>query len=100
MTPRTTRRCPRCGTRLLRHAKPRRIAYEEYLKRIAELARRVDAGHADDIPQQLKKSPGLRALYNNLKQGMAASATSSAETHGVDGADPALDLALPDWQPT
>src|SRR5438105_9784580 len=54
--------------------KAKAIEYEEYLKRIAEIAKRVETGHADDIPDQLKKSPGLRALYNNLKQGMAASA--------------------------
>jgi type I restriction enzyme, R subunit len=43
------------------------IEYEEYLKRIAELARGVEAGLADDTPEQLKNNPGLRALYNNLK---------------------------------
>jgi type I restriction enzyme, R subunit len=44
------------------------IDYEEYLKRIAELARRVQAGHGEDAPEQLKRSPGLRALYNNLRR--------------------------------
>jgi hypothetical protein len=39
--------------------KAKTIEYEEYLKRIAELAKRVDAGHAYDIPEQLKKSPAL-----------------------------------------
>jgi type I restriction enzyme R subunit len=47
--------------------KARAIEYEEYLKRIADLARRVEAGQADDAPAQLKHSPGLRALYNNLR---------------------------------
>jgi type I restriction enzyme, R subunit len=46
------------------------IEYEEYLKRIAELARRVESGQADDAPEQLKNSPGLRALYNNLNQNL------------------------------
>lgn len=41
------------------------IAYEEYLKRIAELAKEVSVGHADDLPAQLN-TPGRRALYNNL----------------------------------
>jgi type I restriction enzyme R subunit len=74
--------------------KAKAIEYEEYLKRIAELARRVDAGHADDIPEQLKKSPGLRALYSNLKVGIPTSADGAAG-HVPDGAqDPALQLAL------
>jgi type I restriction enzyme, R subunit len=41
------------------------IEYEEYLKRIAELAKKVDMGHADDMPEQVN-TPGRRALYNNL----------------------------------
>jgi type I restriction enzyme R subunit len=47
----------------------------------------VDAGHAEDIPDQLKKSPALRALYNNLK-------VNGTSTAGADASDPALDLAL------
>ncbi len=45
--------------------KAKAISYEEYLKRIAELARRVDSGKDDDTPAQLD-TPGKRALYNNL----------------------------------
>ena len=30
--------------------KAKAIEYEEYLKRIAEIAKKVEAGHADDIP--------------------------------------------------
>lgn len=41
--------------------------YEEYLKRIAELAKLVEAGKAEDTPAKLD-TPGKRALYNNLKQ--------------------------------
>lgn len=47
--------------------KEKRIEYEEYLKRIAVLAKQVHAGHADDTPEKLS-TPGLRALYNNLGQ--------------------------------
>src|SRR5207249_5704601 len=43
--------------------KAKAIEYEEYLKRIAELAKRVEAGYTDDTPQELKRSAGLRALY-------------------------------------
>ncbi len=43
------------------------------------LAKRVDAGHADDIPEQLKKSPALRALYNNLKVNDVADNLTAAQ---------------------
>jgi type I restriction enzyme R subunit len=45
--------------------KAKAIEYEEYLKRIAELAKKVDAGNAEDTPARLD-TPGKRALYNNL----------------------------------
>ena len=41
--------------------------YEEYLKKIAELAKRVEAGQAEDTPEQLD-TPGRRAIFNNLRQ--------------------------------
>jgi type I restriction enzyme R subunit len=47
--------------------KSRAIEYEEYLKRIAELAKRVEAGQAEDTPAEVD-TPGRRALYNNLGQ--------------------------------
>ena len=78
--------------------KAKAIEYEEYLKRIADLARSVEAGLADDTPEQLKRSPALRALYNNLKKarGTPARADRVAEApseYTVSG-DPVLDLAL------
>ncbi len=45
--------------------KQKAIDYEEYLKRIAELAKAVHAGQADDTPAQLN-TPGRLALFNNL----------------------------------
>ena len=64
--------------------KARAIEYEEYLKRIADLAHRVEAGLAEDTPEQLKNSPALRALYNNLKKagGTPAWADRVAERSG------------------
>ena len=47
--------------------KAKAIEYEEFLKRIAALVKRVEAGHADDTPARLD-TPGKRALYNNLDQ--------------------------------
>lgn len=41
------------------------IEYEEYLRQIAQLATRVEAGQANDTPVELN-TPGRRALWNNL----------------------------------
>jgi type I restriction enzyme R subunit len=46
------------------------IEYEEYLKRVAELAKKVEAGKGDDTPAKLD-TPGKRALWNNLGQNEA-----------------------------
>jgi len=79
----------------LRRAKA--IEYEEYLRRIAELARQVEAGQSDQAPAGLD-TPGKRALYNNLK-GVGTppdSDTRLGDQRGAYtvGADPALALAL------
>jgi type I restriction enzyme R subunit len=42
------------------------ISYEEYLKKVADLAARVQAGNARSIPVSIK-SPGQKALYHNLE---------------------------------
>ena len=47
--------------------KAKAIEYEEYLKRIADLATKVQAGIAEDTPAKLD-TPGKRALWNNLSQ--------------------------------
>jgi type I restriction enzyme, R subunit len=47
--------------------KAKAIEYEEYLKQIAELAKRVEAGQSEETPEQLN-TPGRRTLYNNLNQ--------------------------------
>lgn len=77
--------------------KAKAIEYEEYLKRIAELIKKVKAGHAEDTPEPLKSSPALRAIYHNLKQSEAQEtyAEGIAEApvnYGVQG-DPVLALA-------
>ncbi len=78
--------------------KAKAIEYEEYLKRIAALAKRVEAGVADDAPSELRNSPALRALYNNLKNTKRTLArvdriAESKAEYTVSG-DPVLDLAL------
>ena len=45
--------------------KAKAIEYEEYLRRIADLVRRVVSGKADNTPPALD-TPGRRALFNNL----------------------------------
>ena len=50
--------------------KAKAIEYEEYLKRVAELAKRVEVGLAADTPKTLD-TPGRRALFNNLQQNEA-----------------------------
>ena len=53
---------------IIANRKAKAVEYEQYLRRIAELAQNVEAGFAEEIPEQLKRSPALRALYNNLKK--------------------------------
>ena len=72
--------------------KAKAIEYEEYLKRIAEIAVSVGKGHSDETPEQLN-TPGKRALYNNLKKLTVPSEDRVADEAGVYG-DPALMLAL------
>jgi type I restriction enzyme R subunit len=52
---------------VIKARKAKAIEYEEYLRQIAELAKRVDTGHASETPKSLD-TPGKRALYNNLNQ--------------------------------
>ena len=77
--------------------KAKAIDYEDYLKRIAELALRVEAGRAADTPEPLKNSPALRALYNNLQKTeevpVPDHTAESASAYAVGG-DPALELVL------
>ena len=46
--------------------KAKAVEYAEYLRRIAALVKKVNDGFGDNLPPELKKSQGLRALYNNL----------------------------------
>jgi type I restriction enzyme R subunit len=47
--------------------KTKALAYEQYLKRIAELSKKVQAGQSEDTPAQLN-TPGKKALWNNVGQ--------------------------------
>jgi len=64
---------------LIAARKAKAIEYEEYLNRIAALAKQVAAGQAADTPESLN-TPGRRALYNNLMQrGASGGARGVAE---------------------
>ncbi len=70
--------------------KAKAIEYEEYLKRIAELARKVEAGYSEETPEKLD-TPGKRAIYSNLK---AKGVAESAASYGRAAEDEASELAL------
>jgi type I restriction enzyme R subunit len=52
---------------ILADLRAQRISYEEFLKRMAEIAKQVQSGKAKDTPLRLN-TPAKRALYNNLNQ--------------------------------
>jgi type I restriction enzyme R subunit len=72
--------------------KAKAIEYEEFLRRIAELAKQVQAGKGDDTPERLD-TPGKRALYNNLK-GVKPDWTAEQEGEYAVSGDLLLELAL------
>lgn len=56
----------------------RRITYEEFLQKIADLAKQVQAGKGGDTPATLD-TPAKRALYNNLGDNLALALAIDAE---------------------
>ena len=77
---------------IIRARREKAIEYEEYLAKVADIARQVVAGTADDAPEAVKKSPGLRAIYNVVKSD--AVNASSVHDPGMEAAnDPTLYLA-------
>ncbi|MBX3627379.1 MAG: HsdR family type I site-specific deoxyribonuclease [Rhizobacter sp.] len=72
--------------------KQKAIEYEEYLRRIADLARRVQVGRDDTVPAALD-TKGRLALYNDLKKHRPEN--QAAEPDAPYGeADPLVALAL------
>jgi type I restriction enzyme R subunit len=74
---------------IIRLRRQRAIEYEDYLARIADIARQVVAGKPDNTPAQLK-TPGQLALFNNLK----AAAVAQEPEPEFGGHTLALDTAL------
>jgi type I restriction enzyme R subunit len=77
---------------IIANRKRKALNYEQYLKEVADLVRRVEAGQADDTPKALT-TPGRRALYNSLKA-FAERDAAHAAANAEDVANRALDLAL------
>ncbi len=50
---------------IIKERKANAISYEEYLKKIAELAKKVQEGKSENTPDELR-TPAQRVLYNNL----------------------------------
>ncbi len=78
---------------IIKARRAKALDYEEYLKRIAELAKTVQAGRADDTPAQLD-TQGKRALYNNLKAREGLRAVADESPAFGDGLDQAGKVAL------
>ncbi|NHZ62295.1 type I restriction endonuclease subunit R [Massilia genomosp. 1] len=73
--------------------KAKALEYEDYLGKVADLAKRVEAGQADDTPPQLN-TPGRRALYNLLRQGGSGAPHVAQSGAGNPGADSDAMVAL------
>ena len=72
--------------------KAKAIEYEEYLRRIGEVASQVQMGRDDEMPQALN-TPGKLAIYNNLKASPKRQTAEDAPAYSANG-DPVLALAL------
>jgi type I restriction enzyme R subunit len=66
-------------TEILADLRAKRIDYEEFLRRVAVLAAQVQQGTADNTPEPLRKSPGLRAIYNQLEREFADEKEAAVE---------------------
>ncbi|MDR0242084.1 MAG: type I restriction endonuclease subunit R [Burkholderia sp.] len=53
---------------IIRKRKEKAVDYEQYLKQMADLVKKVQAGKADDTPAALD-TVGKRGLFNSLRQG-------------------------------
>lgn len=71
---------------IIRNRREKAIQYEEYLRQIAELINRVNAGTVDSTPPRLD-TPGKRALYNNLEHNeeLALRLDQAVKTNAPDG---------------
>jgi type I restriction enzyme R subunit len=73
---------------IIRERKANAVSYEEYLKKIAEVVKRVINPVSDDLPAGIKTN-AQRALYNNLEKSEKMAVSVDAAVH---------DSSLPGWQ--
>jgi type I restriction enzyme, R subunit len=59
-------RMSRLLAEVLADLRARRLNYAQFLAQTAELIRQTMAGQEDDLPEPLRNSPGLRAIYHHL----------------------------------
>lgn len=71
---------------IIKERKAAAVSYEEYLKRIAELAKRVNTMTRDDLPPRIK-TLAQRALYNNLGKNEALAISLDDAIRRVKKAD-------------
>jgi len=71
---------------IIKERKANATSYEEYLKRIAELAKRVNNLTRDDLPAHIQ-TPAQRALYNNLGKNEALAIATDEAIKRVKKAD-------------
>ena len=79
-------------TEILADLRTRRIEYAESLKRLVELAKRVQQGKAEDTPAELD-TPGRLALFNNLLMLSRSDKTSETAEAQVDYRDGNIERA-------
>ncbi|HDR9761407.1 TPA: HsdR family type I site-specific deoxyribonuclease [Burkholderia cepacia] len=70
---------------IIRKRKEKAVDYEQYLKQMADLVKKVQSGKADDTPAALD-TVGKRALFNNLRLGNRTSEQALALAIELDAA--------------
>ncbi|WP_324725966.1 HsdR family type I site-specific deoxyribonuclease [Actomonas aquatica] len=68
---------------VIKARKEKALDYEKYLKRIGEIATKVQTGQDDQTPAALKRSPALRAIYNNLSDTEVDAMAPSLAAEGI-----------------
>jgi len=71
---------------IIKERKANAVSYEEYLKKIAELAKKVSNLTRDDLPAEIKTN-AQRALYHNLENNKALALAVDAAVYSSRRAD-------------
>ena len=69
-------------TQIIQKRRAEAVQYEKYLQEIAKLERQVEEGKDTGTPKSLK-TPGQRALYNNLDRDEYLALRVHEAVHGV-----------------